>query len=119
MSKVLTITSAIATSILLASQAYANCDYPERAKVPDGTTATEAEMIEGQKAVKSFMAAMDVYLACLEEQTSAAATEGEDPEITQQREAVAGKRHNAAIDDMEVLAAAFNEQVRAYKDQNQ
>ena len=86
--------------------------------MPDGTSATEAEMIAGQKAVKKFMADMDIYLECLDTEKNEAAVEGEDAEITAQREAITVKRHNAGVDELERMAAAFNEQVRAYKNRD-
>jgi len=102
----------------MAIHGFAACDYPEKGTLPDGATATEAEMIEGQKAVKKFMADMDVYLECLDTEKTEAAVEGEDPEITAQREAITVKRHNAGVDELERLAADFNEQVRAYKNRD-
>ena len=95
--------------------AQAACDYPSRVEVPDGATATKDQMISGQKAVKQYMADMESYLACLEEQNAAAAVEGEDAEVTAQRSDLHVKRHNAAVEEMELLAARFNEQVRSYK----
>lgn len=72
-------------------------------------------MIAGQKAVKQYMADMESYLACLTEENVAAAVEDEDPEVAAQRDELHTKRHNAAVEEMELLAARFNEQVRAYK----
>lgn len=106
---------AAAASLFLSATAFANCQYPEKSTVPNGATATEKEMIEGQRGVKKFMADMDVYLACLDEQSKAEASAEEDPKAAQQKASIAAKKHNAAIDDMEQLAAAFNEQVRAFK----
>ncbi len=41
----------------------------------------------------------------------------DDPseEVLQQREQMLGKRHNAAVEEMEIVAAEFNNAVRAYK----
>ena len=43
----------------------------------------------------------------------------EDPgkEVLQQREQMLSKRHNAAVEEMEIVAAEFNNEVRAYKAQ--
>ena len=93
------------------------CDYPQRVKIPNGATATKDEMIAGQRAVKDYMASMDEYLACIEkEEKDTLATL---PELTdEEREVRAStlvKRHNAAVEEMELVAARFNEEVRAYK----
>ena len=50
---------------LFAPAAFA-CDYPERATVANGTTATKDEMVASQKSVKTYMAAMEEYLSCIE-----------------------------------------------------
>lgn len=100
-----------------ASPAWAACDYPSQPRMPDGTNASKDEMIAGQKAVKAYMASMDDYLACIEDEAVAAKSEDEAPEITQQRDALLNKRYNAAVAEMEEVAARFNEQVRAYKEQ--
>lgn len=113
-------TSLLLTLLLLAvasGPAWAACDYPSQPAMPDGTNASKDEMIAGQKAVKVYMASMDEYLACIEDEAVASRSEDEAPEITQQRDALLNKRYNAAVAEMEEVAARFNEQVRAYKEQ--
>lgn len=93
------------------------CDYPQRVKIPNGASATKDEMIAGQRAVKDYMASMDEYLSCIEkEEKDTIATM---PDLTdEEREARATtlvKKHNAAVEEMELVAARFNEEVRAYK----
>ncbi len=93
------------------------CDYPQRVKIPNGATATKEEMIAGQRAVKDYMASMDEYLACIdkEEKDTLAAMADISDEERQVRAAALVKKHNAAVEEMELLAARFNEEVRAYK----
>ena len=105
------VTLAVLGSMLgLSAQA---CDYPEAVSVPDGRTATQDEMVSGQRQVKAYMAAMEEYLDCLDAETNAG---GEEP--TDEQRKILISRHNAAVDEMETLAAAFNEQVRAFKAAN-
>lgn len=104
------------TGLLFSGTAFAKCDYPEKSSVPNGATASEQEMIEGQRGVKKFMAEMDEYLACLDEESKAETDAEEDPKAAQQKASIAAKKHNAAVDDLEQFAASFNEQVRAFKD---
>lgn len=107
-----------AISILLFSTSAAfACDYPQRASFPDGQTATKDEMIAGQQSVKAYMAAMEEYLACIAADEEAAIAQMEDPAegVLQQREQMLGKRHNAAVEEMEIVAAEFNNEVREYK----
>lgn len=108
---------AVISILLLVAPAAFACDYPQRASVPDGQTASKDQMIEGQKSVKTYMAAMEAYLACLAADEEIAVAQLDDPseEVLQQRQAMLGKRHNAAVEEMEIVAAEFNNEVRAYK----
>lgn len=106
----------------LAVAAQAECVYPEQdVDMPDGSSATKEQMIETQQAVKGYMADMEAYLACLKEElTAVAAAAGEeDKEAIKRREAMFTKRHDAAVDQMHLVGARFNEQVRAYKAQSE
>ena len=77
-------------------------------------------MIVGQRSVKAYMAAMDVYLECLdtdEKEAVAALTEPSEEELASRAAAVT-KKHNAAVEEMELTAARYNEAVRAYNAQS-
>ncbi len=97
------------------------CDYPHRADVPDGTTATKEEMLNGQRGIKAYMAAMEEYLSCIEakEQETVAGGSDLDESTRQQRIEMFNKKYNAAVEEMNVVAAEFNTQVRAYKERSQ
>src|SRR5210317_1551871 len=58
--------TAIFVAMIFAAQGALACDYPQRIDVPNGATATKDEMIAGQKGVKTYMASMEEYLACIE-----------------------------------------------------
>lgn len=115
--KILTKMAASAALILLAQGALA-CDYPERANVPDGATASKDEMIAGQRGIKSYIAEMEEYLACIEsEEAQAMLSLGDEVDETakRQREELFNKKYNAAVEEMNLVAEEFNVQVRAYK----
>ena len=103
-------------------QAQAECTYPQApAALPDGKTATEAEMVEGMKAVKAYDKAVNDYLACLDnEKQSTLTSMGPDAskEQVQQINSIHSKKYNAAVQELEQRAANFNEQVRAYKNRS-
>lgn len=104
-----------ATLVFLAQTSFA-CDYPTRVDIPNGDSASKEEMIAGQRDVKAFVASMEAYLDCLLEEEKAARAEAElSPEDEQQREEMVNKKYNAAVDEMEMVAARFNEQVQAFK----
>ncbi len=93
------------------------CDYPKRVSIPNGSVATKDEMIAGQRGVKKYMADMEVYLGCIaeEDEKIRAGIEDADLLVEAQRDEMLVKKHNAAVEEMEILAADFNEAVRAYK----
>lgn len=111
---------AIAALILTGPLAHA-CDYPKRIDIPNGAAATKDEMIAGQRAVKEYMATMETYLACIEKEEKDTLAELTD--ITEEDKAsrldALTKKYNAAVDEMEMVAARFNEQVRAYKEKSE
>lgn len=74
-------------------------------------------MLEGQRGVKTYVAAMEVYLECIveEEKAALAAIEDLQPEDEQQRADAMNKKYNAAVDEMERIAAQFNAEVQAYR----
>ncbi len=108
--------SSMIAAILFAPPALA-CDYPQRVSIPNGSSATKDEMVAGQKGVKQFMANMEQYLACIEDKDEQNDASVEEPNliVEAQREEMLVKKHNAAVEDMEKIAAQFNEEVRSYK----
>lgn len=103
-------------------QAHADCTYPPApAALPDGKTASEAEMVEGMKAVKAYDKAVNDYLTCLDSEKQAQLNSmGPDApkEQIQQINEIHSKKYNAAVEELEQRAANFNEQVRAFKSRN-
>ena len=100
------------------SPAYAACTYPKSPdKLPDGTVASQDEMIAGKKLVEQYNSDMNAYLSCikLEYDTQVA---NDATALTPEQKADLDKRqaqkHNAAIDELEALAGRFNEQIRAF-----
>jgi hypothetical protein len=112
--------TAIFVAMIFAAQGALACDYPQRIDVPNGATATKDEMIAGQKGVKTYMASMEEYLACIEadEAQAVLALNNVDEDTKRQREDLFNKKYNAAVEEMNLVAEEFNVQVRAYKDRN-
>lgn len=100
-------------ALLFPPAAHAACTYPQEVTLPDGATASKEEMVASQKSVKEYMAAVEAYLACLDEEEKALGDA-----VTPEQRQIHAKRHNAAVDAMNELAARFNEQVRAFKAQS-
>jgi len=92
------------------------CDYPERPTLPDGGTAAKKDMIAAQSTVKSFLAAIDEYLTCIEQEEKAAieAMEEPDEETLKRRDDLLSKRFDAANEEKFLFGEQWNQQVRAY-----
>lgn len=110
----------VTLAFLFTAQGALACDYPQRVDVPDGATATKDDMITGQKSVRSYMAAMETYLTCIEaNEAQAVLSRGDiDESEKRQREDMFNKKYNAAVEEMNLVAEEFNVQVRAYKDRS-
>ena len=104
---------------VLAPAAYADCTYPQPpSQIPDGSTATLAQMLSAQKAVSSYNQEMTAYLSCIQlERDSRVAQAG--AQLTKQQkqelEAIEIQKHNAAVDQLHSVADRFNAQVRIFK----
>jgi len=100
-----------ALAAIAAHGLHAECVSPEDVVIPDGTTATYEEMHDSQLFVKEYMAEMETYLECLDQENTdqPAGLAGED-------ESVRSRQRLTAIDAMETVAAKFNEQVRLFKE---
>jgi hypothetical protein len=98
----------------LPSLAYAACPYPAEVDVSvEGATASAAEMSAMENRIRLYMAEMQAYTKCLDDESQALGR----PETPEERQ-LHNQRHNAAVDAMEAAAAHYNEQVRAYNLKN-
>lgn len=102
--------AALATCAAFSASA---CETPAMIPMPDGKSATMEQLLAAQGLVKTYMAAMTDFLACVDNE---AAAKGED--APDQFKAMMVTRHNTAVTEMEAVAAAFNDQVKAYKAAN-
>lgn len=97
--------------LALSSTAGLACDYPADIKVPNGKTATDAEMTAARDAVKKYMADMDTYMDCIDKEAAALPADQQ----TAEQKALTVKRHNAAVDAEQNVANQFNDALRAFK----
>jgi hypothetical protein len=97
--------------LLTSSLSLAECERPTAPDLPDGDTSELQSMVDGQKAVKAYVAGTEAYLDCLTAEDAEAGAD-ESPEADMARV----EEHNAAVDEMEKVAAEFNEEIREYKE---
>ena len=94
-----------------------NCNFPDKPSGVDGSTATEAEMIDFQKNMKAYLAEGNEFLACLEKEESMVPSSA-SPEQKEEFKAKVTQTYNMVVDEMNAIADQFNTALRAYKSQN-
>jgi hypothetical protein len=96
---------------LPANQARAACEIPTPVvSIPDGSTATEQQLLEVQNEVKAYVAAMDRYIACQNEELTVQSGNA-SPEFLFQM----SSRVEFARQEVDAIATRFNEQVNAFR----
>jgi hypothetical protein len=122
--KMFTALACVPVLLALGAQAEAaGCVYPQAPQtLPNGNTATEADMKTANGQVKDYMKQVqEVYLPCLEkEKTDAiAALDANDPEYAAKKtalEAIQAKKNNAAVDELQAFATRWNGEIKAFKE---
>ena len=103
----------------LAPAAYADCSYPPApTHLPDGSTATLADMLAAQKVVQSYNEQMTAYLSCIKLERDSRVAQAGDKLTKQQKqelEAIEIQKNNAAVDQLHSVADQFNAQVKIFK----
>jgi hypothetical protein len=102
-----TLCKLIAIQFLAAGAAFAECTKESAPALPDGASADESQMISAQGAVKSYMAATNAYLECVDSSLKKASTKTEKVKLH--------VAYNDTVDEMNELASKFNKTLRAYK----
>ena len=109
----------VIAATILAPAAYADCTYPQApSQLPDGSTATLAEMLAAQKVVQSYNEEMTAYLSCIKLERDSRVTQAGDKLTKQQKqemEAIEIQKNNAAVDQLHSVADRFNAQVKIFK----
>ena len=108
--------------VLASSASFAeDCTVPEVPGLPDGSSATLQQMLDGQAAVKAYQASNTAYRTCLEPKITAAevAASGESPgpDLVEALKAL-NEEYNASVSAEEELAGKFNTELQAYKAAN-
>jgi hypothetical protein len=103
----------------LAAPAFADCSYPKApGKIPDGNTAALEEMVSAKNSVQAYNKEMEAYLACIKlEANDAVAKQGSTLSEDQKKQMAAmyAQKNDAAVDELQTIAARLNEQIRIYK----
>ena len=111
--------SILAAGTVLFAQPAVACDYPARPDIPDGATASKDEMLAASASVKDYLAKVDEYLTCIEDEEKDAVdsmAERPDDEELQRRNDMLNKRFDAANEEKALVGEMFNQQVRAFNE---
>jgi hypothetical protein len=95
------------------SLAAQECVYPALVEIPDGATAAIEDMITAQGNIQQFVIDMTAYQDCINVAIEVAGTDA-----TIEFKAIMDGRFNAAATEIEAIAAAFNEQIVAFRAAN-
>jgi hypothetical protein len=103
----------------IASPAWAACNYPAApAKLPDGSTASREDMIGGKKLVETYNSEMNAYLGCIKKEYDESVAKQAAALTEEQKQQMAARytaKNDAAVDELQGVAARFNEQLRVFK----
>jgi len=109
-----TLTSCLVAAIASGyGYAAAACENPAAVSIPNGASSTMEQMLAAQGLVKTYQAAMTQFLACID-----AELEAQGEKAPEEFKSLMVSRHNAAVAEMEGVAAAFNDQIKAYRAAN-
>jgi len=96
---------------LFVSAAYAACEMPALvAAIPDGAQAAEEDLLAAQVEIQAYVAAMDVYIACQNEEMSESGDNASADYLFLMTSRIASAR--AEVDQ---VASDFNDQVNAFR----
>jgi len=106
----------LACALLIAASSFsvqADCAYPKApASIPNGSTASQNEMVTAMNAFKAYDADVKSYGTCLEQETKDKAA---GTAQLMQLKTMQTKKLNAAVEELQTKAKEFNEQVRIFK----
>ena len=89
-------------------QAIGDCKAPPAPEIPDGSSASMEQMVSAQKGLKAYVLDGQSFIKCVD------AVADDKDRATIDRNAAIGE-HNRMVGELERSAAAFNDQLRAFK----
>ena len=93
---------------MLASGVEAACSKDAAPVIPDGKSASEADMGAAQAAVKAYISSANAFLACVQKEIDSGAT-------AKAEKAALNKQYNTTVDEMNGVAGQFNASIKAFK----
>jgi hypothetical protein len=101
----------VAVAAMNATAVFAACEMPALvASIPDGTRATEEELLAVQAEIQAYIGAMDRYIACQNEEMA-----GSRDVATADYLFLMSTRIESARQEVDKVATDFNDQVNAFR----
>lgn len=100
----------LTASVHAAEMDLSPCAFAEAPTIAKGASATPEEMSASAAAVRSYMGTMQDSLDCLEQ-----VEKSMGKEITSDQKLMVTAAYNAGVDQLNAIAEAYNEEVRAFK----
>src|SRR3984893_3036783 len=105
-----------------AATAHATCTYPRSPDPPpDGNSATKDQMIAAKHDFDRYNGEMNSYLDCLKLEMDAATPKDpkkltpDEQKKADDQQKLLGRKHNAAVDELQAVVGRFNEQLKIFK----
>jgi hypothetical protein len=109
----------VIVSLAAAAAAQADCTYPRAPdRIPNGTTASLDDMKAAKGQVEKYNKDMEAYLTCIKsEHDDTVAKQGTTLSEDQKKQMnlMYAQKNDAAVDELQAVAARFNDQEKAYK----
>jgi len=107
----------LAAQVALATTASADCVLPKApGAIPNGASASAAEMESARVALERYQKAVKDYLSCTEQEVKARIADlGNNVDAIRQVKLMADKRSKGLQDDLQTRADELNDQLRAFK----
>ncbi|HTY51526.1 MAG TPA: hypothetical protein VMB48_17705 [Steroidobacteraceae bacterium] len=121
-----TLTTVLVLAGMAVARAQAGCDYPKAPdNVPNGSTASKAEMLAAARMYRDYNAQIKSYTDCLKVEHDAQVAKI-DPKLPPDQQAarkaeldkILAQKNDAAVDEATAATDRFNAQIHAYNDKH-
>jgi hypothetical protein len=107
-----TIISLLTAGVVLSGNVSAQCTPANAPTLVDGSLAPLEAIVANQQQVQTYISEANLYLECLDTEEAAAVSTGT---ATEETKVVRDAFYNMTVDQMNVTAADFNQEIQKFK----
>ncbi len=96
---------------MISANLFAGCMEPAPVELPEGSQAPSQEMMAAQQAVKQYLADIELFLTCLDDED-----ENTTQALTEEQKKANVILYNSVVEKVKVIVQEFNAQLRIYKE---